>query len=125
MEPPQDIYFEKPRLWQLFIYDHTGKVTKFSYCLNGGDIEPAPNAEGSISWCTEIPISKFYAALEFGESLTSMYLRINDMVFTPEIEKEIQSADIVEDPLIRCLFSGIFGAYQVAQLKRLQNKEVL
>ncbi|MGZ3803759.1 MAG: MBL fold metallo-hydrolase, partial [Pseudobdellovibrionaceae bacterium] len=62
------------------------------------------------------------AALELGEALTSMYMRINDMVFEPEIEKEIHSADIVEDPLIRCLFNGVFGAYQLAQLKRLKAR---
>jgi len=123
MEPPQDAYFEKPRLWQLLVYDHVGKVTPFYYQLNNGTIEHNLKTEGPIAWSTEIPISKFYAALEYGESLTSMYLRINDMVFAPDIEKEIQSADIVEDPLIRCLFNGIFGAYQIAQLKRLRMEK--
>jgi len=70
-----------------------------------------------VSWSTEVPIAKLYAALEEGESLTSMYVRINDRVFDSEIEKEIQAADVMEDPLIRCLFTGVFGAYQKAQLK--------
>ena len=51
----------------------------------------------------------YLAALELGESLTSMYIRIKDMEFE----------DVVDDPLIRCLFNGAFGAYQLAQLKRL------
>jgi hypothetical protein len=120
MEPPTDIYFKKPRLWRLSIYDHAGEVTHFHYHLNSRSIELALENEKSFSWSTEIPISKLYAALESGESLTSMYMRINDMVFEPDIEEEIQSADIIDDPLIRCLFNGVFGAYQSAQLKRLK-----
>jgi hypothetical protein len=75
-----------------------------------------------LSWTTEIPVSKLYAALELGESLTSMYMRINDAVFDADTEKEIESADIVDDPLIRCLFNDAFGAYQAAQLRRLKEK---
>lgn len=119
MEPPAGEYFEKPRLWRLSVYDHAGEATQFHYVLNSEKIELVQTSEVLLSWTTEVPIAKFYAALELGESLTSMYMRINDTVFTPEIEKEIQSADIVEDPLIRCLFNGAFGAYQKAQLKRL------
>ena len=73
-----------------------------------------------IGWLTEVPIAKIYAALELGEALTSMYIRINDAVFQDEIENEIQTTDVVEDPLIKCLFTNIFGAYQKAQLKRLK-----
>ncbi|MGZ3747485.1 MAG: MBL fold metallo-hydrolase, partial [Pseudobdellovibrionaceae bacterium] len=122
LEAPLDPYFEKPRIWQLSIYDHRGEATRFYYHLHGGKMEPAEFHAEPLSWTTEVPISKFYAALELGEALTSMYMRINDMVFEPEIEKEIHSADIVEDPLIRCLFNGVFGAYQLAQLKRLKAR---
>ncbi len=73
-----------------------------------------------LGWTTEIPISKLYAALELGESLTSMYMRINDTVFDAAIEDEIGRAEVVDDPLIRCLFNDVFGAYQAAQLRRLQ-----
>jgi hypothetical protein len=76
-----------------------------------------------LAWTTGIPISTLYAALELGESLTSMYIRINDTVFAPEIEQEIQSAEVVDDPLIRCLFNDVFGAYQAAQLRRLKVRE--
>jgi hypothetical protein len=31
----------------------------------------------------------------------------------------LAEADVVDDPLIRCLFGGSFGAYQAAQLRRL------
>lgn len=123
MEPSSDTYFEKPRLWRLSIYDHRGDVLHFHYHLNSRTIELVTENDGPLSWATEVPIFKLYAALDSGESLTSMYVRINDVVFEPEIEKEIQSADPVEDPLIRCLFNGVFGAYQIAQLKRLKESD--
>ncbi|MNT06214.1 hypothetical protein D3C72_1408700 [compost metagenome] len=122
MEPPMDEYFEKPRLWRLSLYDDLGVVTQFHYNLVGSDIELLGAWDEPLAWTTEVPIAKVYAALELGESLTSMYMRINEMVFDLGIEKEIGSADIVEDPLIRCLFNGAFGAYQMAQLKRLKSK---
>ena len=67
---------------------------------------------------TEVAAAKLYAALELGESLTSMYMRINDTVFDPETEHDLESADLVDDPLVRCLFNDAFGAYQAAQLRR-------
>ncbi len=121
MDSSTDEYFEKPRRWRLALYDHTGAATYFYYNLNGGSIELTSAHEQALSWSTEVPISKLYAALVNGESLTSMYLRINDCIFEHDIEKEIQHVDIIEDPLVRCLFSGKFGAYQRAQLKRLKT----
>jgi L-ascorbate metabolism protein UlaG (beta-lactamase superfamily) len=109
MEPPADEYFEKTRGWKLSIYDHEGVETNFYYQLNGNQIEFLIEKPFELSWITEVPISKIYAGLELGESLTSMYVRISTL----------HEADIVDDPLIRCLFNGNFGAYQKAQLKRL------
>lgn len=120
MEMPTDLYFRKKVFWRLSVYDHTGDPKQFYYKINGENIDLASENDEPLSWTTEIPISKLYGALELGETLTSMYMRINDMVFEPEIENEIEDVDIVEDPLIRCLFTGVFGAYQIAQLKRLK-----
>lgn len=120
MELPEDSYFEQPRVWRLSVFDHAGAATHFSYRLQGDRIAPAAGGEGPLAWTTEIPASKLYAALELGESLTSMYMRINDAVFDAAIEAEIAAADIVDDPLIRCLFNDVFGAYQAAQLRRLR-----
>lgn len=119
---PQDEYFDKSRLWKLSLYDHEGKEVTFYYVLNGDEITLADEKAGIVSWMTEVPISRLYGALEFGESMTSMYVRINDMIFAPDIEREVQTADIVEDPLLRCLFNGVFGAYQKEQLKRLKKR---
>lgn len=109
MEAPLDEYFEKPRDWQLSVFDHQGSETTFYYHLSKNQIELLDEKPAALSWVTEIPLSKLYAGLELGESLTSMYVRIN----------ADPAVDIVEDPLIRCLFNGAFGSYQKAQLKRL------
>lgn len=118
--PPVDPYFEKPRKWRLSVFNLKGEARHFYYLIQSGSIELVPESEELLGWTTEVPIAKLYGALELGESLTSMYVRINDMVFTTDVEREIQSVDIVEDPLLRCLFNGVFGAYQKAQLKRLR-----
>lgn len=122
MELPEDSFFEKSRVWRLSVYDHAGAVTHFHYRLEGDAIAHLVDGDEPLSWTTEIPTSKLYAALELGESLTSMYMRINDAVFDAETEQEIQAADIVDDPLIRCLFNDVFGAYQSAQLRRLKER---
>jgi hypothetical protein len=123
MELLPDSYFEKARIWRLSVYDHAGAATHFRYRLEGDTIERLADDEGLLGWTTEVPISKVYAALELGESLTSMYMRINDAVFDADTENDIESADIVDDPLIRCLYNDAVGAYQAAQLRRLQGRE--
>ena len=110
-------YFDRPRIWQLSIHDHAGEVTRFRYRLAPGSADPVD--DGPLGWTTDIPAVKLYAALELGESLTSLYMRINDAVFDGDTERDLAQADVVEDPLIRCLFSEGFGAYQKAQLRRL------
>jgi hypothetical protein len=121
MELPEESYFEQPRIWRLSVYDHEGAGTDFHYRVEGDCIELLAGAQSPLAWTTEIPMAKFYAALQLGESLTSMYMRINDAAFDPDIEEAIESADIIDDPLIRCLFNDAFGAYQAAQLRRLKQ----
>jgi hypothetical protein len=90
--------------------------------VEGDRIALLPDNDMPLGWTTEIAMTKVYAALNLGESLTSMYLRINDAVFDEATEKDIAEADIVDDPLIRCLFNDVFGAYQAAQLLRLKAR---
>jgi hypothetical protein len=116
-------YFEQPRIWQLSLYDDAGVATHLRYRLDGEAATPVGLDAGPLGWTTEIPTVKLYAALELGESLTSMYMRINDSVFDAATEREIQDADVVDDPLIRCLFNDTFGAYQAAQLRRLLSRD--
>lgn len=123
MELPADSYFEQPRVWRLSLYDHRGEPIHFSFRVCGDSIDPIANDAMATSWLTEVPIAKLFAALERGESLTSMYVRINDALFDADTEADLQTADLIDDPLIRCLFNDVFGAYQAAQLKRLQTKQ--
>lgn len=119
LNPSAEMYFKKPRHWLLSLYNENGEVTRFRYIVTNNRLSTAEEGQEPLAWTTEVPVTKLYAALELGESLTSMYMRINHQTFTPEIEREVKEVDLVEDPLIRCLFHGIFGAYQRAQLKNL------
>jgi hypothetical protein len=120
MELPPDSFFEQARIWRLSVVDHAGAALHFYYRVQGDDIAAIAGEGAALSWTTEIPAAKLYAGLELGESLTSMYLRINDTVFDEQTETDLESADLVDDPLIRCLFNDAFGAYQAAQLRRLK-----
>lgn len=122
MELPEDSFFEQPRIWQLTVYDHAGAGTAWRYRVEGDTIRALPSDAGPLSWTTELPLAKLYAALELGESLTSMYMRINDTVFDAQTEHDLATSDLVDDPLIRCLFDEAFGAYQAAQLRRLKER---
>ena len=116
-------YFEKLRVWKLTVVNHAGQGTDYLYRIEGDAIEPLQHSDAPLSWTTSVPLAKLYAALELGESLTSMYMRINDVVFDGETETDLVEADITDDPLIRCLFDGAFGAYQAAQLRRLKQRD--
>jgi hypothetical protein len=121
MELPEDSFFAQPRLWRLSVFNHEGTATHHHYRVHSDSIAPA--AAGPLSWATEIPAAKLYAALALGESLTSMYMRINDMRFDDATEADLADSELVDDPLIRCLFNDAFGAYQAAQLRRLKDLE--
>lgn len=118
MELADDSYFTSARLWQLTVFDHAGAGRSYRYRIHGDAIARIGNDGGAdaapCGWRTEIPAAKLYAGLALGESLTSMYVRIDGA--PPE-------ADIADDPLIRCLFNDAFGAYQAAQLRRLTGAE--
>lgn len=112
------IYFNRPRIWKLSIYNNLGERSNFFYRLNDNAIEPIEISD-SFEWLTEISSFKLYRALEFGEPLTSVYVRINDTSFSPQLEKEISMVDVVEDPLVRCLYGENAFSYQKSQLKEI------
>lgn len=122
LETSDESFFEDKRVWQLSVYDHQGKERNFFYQLEANRATLMAPASESVDWLTEIPISRLYGALKEGESLSSLYIRINDKIFSAAKERALQEADVLEDPLIRCLFTGIGGAYQRAQLARIQKK---
>ena len=112
-------YFDRPRIWRLSVFDHEGRACDYHYRLDGARAVLVDAGAGPLAWTTEVPAAKLYAALELGESLTSMYVRTNGASFDADTERELLDAEIVDDPLIRCLFGDTFGAYQAAQLRRL------
>ena len=116
-------YFDAPRIWRLSVFDHLGAATTFHYRLEGDVAALVTGDVGPLGWTTEVPAARLYGALEQGESLTTMYLRINDMRFDADAERALLDVDVVDDPLIRCLFSDTFGAYQAAQLRRLLERD--
>jgi len=115
-------YFDRPRIWRLSVFDHAGQACDYHYRLDGEQATMVDAGAGPLGWTTGIPAAKLHAALELGESLTSMYMRINDETFDADTERALRDADVVDDPLIRCLFGHTFGAYQAAQLRRLLGR---
>lgn len=122
LDSDSDSFFAQDRIWELLLYSQDGSCVSLLYKIKGNGIELLAQSEEEPSWCTEVPAAKVYAALEKGESLTSMYVRINDRKFSPEVEAELRNADIGEDPLIRCLFTGNFASYQKAQLQMIRER---
>lgn len=129
-----DSFFRVPRIWKLIIYgnDYKKSVFTFEICkgrihliaesLDHSDLasrevkDPRPCA-----WQTEVSEFKLYSCLETGESLTSMYLRINDCVFESDVEQDLTGVDLLIDPLVQSLFSHSPLEYQRAQLRRIQK----
>lgn len=121
MELPEESYFAAPRVWQLTVYAHDGSASRFLYHVQGDTIAPLVPGSATPAWTTEVPAAKLHGALALGESLTTMYVRVNDGAFGADVETALQDADVLDDPLIRALFNDVFGAYQAAQLRRLQG----
>lgn len=110
-------YFAEARIWWLSLYDSNGEAIHFYYHLSGQNTKMVDVVDRA-DWKTEIPILKLYGALKNAESLSSLYIRINDVDFAPEQEQELSKADILEDPLLRCLYDRKFASYQKAQLEK-------
>lgn len=108
--PAEDSYFIKTRIWQLSLFDQSENIKNYFYELKEENIKILYELPEVRDWITEVSEFKLLAALENGESLTSMYLRIIC---------EHNEVDILQDPLIRCLFSEGFAEYQKAQLKTI------
>jgi len=125
LEILENSYFNAPKFWKLSLYDFEGVVTHFLYQIDQNHMEIfEENSNVSLSWLTEVSTFKLWNALENGESLSSMYMRINDVEFTDQIEEIIGSVDLGYDPLIRCLFEGAFGQYQKAQLRKIKFNKI-
>ena len=117
-----DSYFNKPQIWQLSLFDHLGSETQLQYQIFKNEIQLAENKTDKITWVTEISTFKLYSALKNAESLSSLYIRVNDIRFDSEVDKSVQNADPLEDPLIRCLYESTIASYQKEQLKKIQSR---
>ncbi|WP_413558966.1 MBL fold metallo-hydrolase [Bdellovibrio sp. HCB209] len=113
--PSADIFFNKSRHWLLSVYSDTGAETQYNYRIDDDQMTLLDTKPAIIDWHTEVIAAKLYSALTTGESLTSLYLRVEK---TADVE-------VIEDPLMRCLFNGEFGSYQKAQLERIKKEESL
>lgn len=117
-----DNYFNVRRNWQLSLWACSGESINIYYSLDGDEISVLSKLTEQIAWLTEIPIFKLYRAIFCGETLSSIYIRVNDCQFSPQIEKNLKDAEILEDPLIRCLYAQEIAGYHKAQLAILNQE---
>ena len=107
------IDFEFPNLyWNLKLFDEEGVEYSFHYKIQKNILSKMLD-EYVVAWKTEIPIVKLYGALQQGESLTSLYIRIQ----APD------GFDVMDDPLLKTLFSNEFGTYQKSQLQKIKDTQ--
>lgn len=116
-------YFARPRAWHLTTWDHHGDPQDFYYNLSVGACSRTTTPHPALEWRTEIPLYTLYGALKNGDSLTSLYIRINDLKFSDATERELADTSPLSDPLLRCLYTGAFASYQKAQLGRLRQRK--
>lgn len=119
LDPLDSNYFLKPRIWELQTFSGLGENKKYLFRIDGKSLEPIANTQEPVAWLTEIAESKIYSALVNGESLSSLYIRINNIFFSAQIESELLDVDATMDPLVRCLFSKNPVSYQRAQLDQI------
>lgn len=96
--------------WRLYVWENQDSKFIFDFSKHEGTAN---------NWQTDISIQKLYSALNTGETLTSLYLRINDCEFPQNIEKRNSEMDILSDPLISILFQNNQHQYHMDQLKNL------
>ena len=124
-ELPPESYFQKSRVWRLSLFDHDGREQTFTYRLSNSVVLRLEGYQGNLDWLSEIPVFKLHSALTTGEGLTSLYLRINDALFSKETEEALVQADALEDPLIWCLYQGEVASYQRHQLAKILHSRGL
>jgi hypothetical protein len=112
LEFEQKESFIAPCCWQLKLWRKDGTSMHFNYLIQNGQIQTLEDQLDLVSWYTEFPMIKLWSALEEGEAMTSLYLRI----------KTEPSTDILQDPLILALYTNSIGSYQAAQLERINKR---
>ncbi len=115
-----DDFFEKKRIWKLVAYFKEKKPKEYFYTIEQSKISLTV-ASGYFDWLTEIPAFKLYSAVTARESLSSIYIRINDYKFSQATEKDLRYADILSDPLLSVLYSADVLSYQRNQLEKIKS----
>jgi hypothetical protein len=123
LEGLDEPFFTKSRHWRLSLFTHLGNAENFYYQIDQSKLILLNERPENICWSTELPLTKLFSALTTGESLSSLYVRINDEEFSSQIELELKDVDILYDPLLFCLFSSEVGSYQKAQLKKINSSK--
>lgn len=75
-----------------------------------------------IHWLTEISLYKFHKAIAHAESLSSLYIRINDRHLNDQSWNSLFDFDLLADPLLRILYEGKSAYYQSHQMKLIIDK---
>lgn len=114
LDHDENSFFNKEQFWSLVIYSSSGEAQKYLYRINQFKMEKVDQNK-KTTWVTEIPEIKLYKAVFEGESLTSLYIRV---------QPESSSVDPLIDPLIRVLYEGKIGSYQLAQLEKIKSRNL-
>lgn len=112
-------YFLEDGVWELNIFEPE-REHRFLFHFFEGAVVICDGSEAPVFWKTEIPLKKLYGALETGESLSSLYIRINAQKFSEKHERRLKDVEVTEDPLLRALYQDSLGSYQRAQLLRIK-----
>ncbi len=108
-----------PAIWRLLLFDSCGRGQQLFYTIQRRTMrrleDGALDRDEHSGWSTELAAYKLWSALEEGEQLTSLYLRI----------KPVEGVDVnpMDDPLLQCLYTNKFAEYQKAQLRRIKRRE--
>lgn len=119
--PSADAFFKCTRPWLLRIHWESSRFDDLyfevnSHCVSIVEVDKVREVE----WFTEIVAFKLWSALTQGESLSSLYIRINDTGDDVPKARTPDQADVLQDPLLRALFFDSELSYQRAQLRRIK-----
>ena len=110
--------------WKLIVYSELAKQKSYFYKIEDGKIFSIDYIHDfELDWLTEITEYKLYSALNNGESLTSLYIRINDIKLNDKAEINLQDIDLLEDPLLQCLYNEDIAQYQRRQLIQIRESK--
>lgn len=122
LESSDSPYFAGTWNYSITLWNGPNQQVNKYYEVSGSLMELLDKAPAEVHWRSEIVASKLLGAISGLETLSSLYLRLNDPrnEFAPR--KDIQFVSPIEDPLIRVLFDDKPFSYQKSQLKILTSR---